>query len=410
MASKNGLGILAAAVALALSAGAHAGTTSQTIILNIVDTTNGNQFTFDTALPTSTTDPGHQSFNLASNAAYQQFIAGENSSADALSYSVVGYTTDNTVDTTSQATPTVKAGSKSAEATINVSQFLVGVNNPAGGATYLPAASLSSQQSNSWALIDVAFTGNIGGVDLSAVGTPENFYAITTSNASGTRSGAAVAQLASSWDLTSSGLLTYGPSGPTPDTYVPSTKTLTIPTLAIGGATFSDVVLTSPGIVTPPSGTGPNGSEDSYDPASNRLTVQAVTLGTNTLYNVVITPGTLVSIGSVTNADTYNAGQLTIPAVSAFGNTYTNVVITVKQIVSIGSGLPHSAVDQYDGTSHQLTVAAAAAFGRVFTNVVVTVGSIVSINGHAAAAERLETIDPDLQSLVWDRLQRPEKR
>jgi hypothetical protein len=209
MSIKKVISAVAGAVALALAAGAHAGT-SQTIVLNVLDTTNGNQLTFDTSLPTSASDPGSQSFNVAATSAYQSFIAAENSSSDALVYSVVGYNVSNTVDTTSVNTPTVKAGSKSAAATTAVSQYLVGVNNPAGGALFLPAASLSSPASNSWNLIDVAFTGDIGGVDLSAVGTPENFYAITTQNSSGTRNGATVAQLASQWTLSTAGLLTYG--------------------------------------------------------------------------------------------------------------------------------------------------------------------------------------------------------
>jgi len=215
MSISTGIKVLAGAVALAVSGGAFAQTTTQTIILNIIDTSNGNSFVFDTSLPTSATDPGTQSFNLASNSAYEQFIAGENSSNDVLEYSVVGYTNADTVDTTSVAKPTVVAGQKSNAAAIAVSQFLSQVANPSGGATFLPAS--TTPAAAQWAVdTEPGFSGDIGGSDLSAVGTAEAFYAITTQNSSGSRNGATVTQLSSSWTLSSAGLLTYGVPLPAP--------------------------------------------------------------------------------------------------------------------------------------------------------------------------------------------------
>ena len=66
---------------------------------------------------------------------------------------------------------------------------------------------------------------------------------------------------------------TYSTQGATP--------TLTIPTLAIGGASFSRVVisgLTVADVVPPAPGFGgtPNGSEDTYDPATQTLFVPSV--------------------------------------------------------------------------------------------------------------------------------------
>jgi len=207
---NKGLTVLAGGVALAVSVGANAATT-QTIILNIIDTTTGNAFVFDTSLPTSTSDPGVQSFDLNSNSAYQQFTSASNgyASTDVLEYGVVGYTTGNVVDTTSLSTPTIVAGNKPPAAATNLSQFLAAVGNPNGGATFQSSASLTANPATSWAVEDVTFTGNIGGVDLQTVGTAENFYALTTTNAHGTLSGAVVTQLASQWNL-SSGVLTYG--------------------------------------------------------------------------------------------------------------------------------------------------------------------------------------------------------
>jgi hypothetical protein len=214
MSISTGIKALAGAVALAVSGGAFAQTTTQSIILNIVDTTNGNAFVFDTSLPTSASNPGNYSTNLGTLAAYQQFIGAETSSSDVLEFSVVGYNLSNTVDTTSVATPTVVAGQKSSGAATVVSQFLSQVANPSGGATYLPES--TTPVAAQWATSDLAFSGDIGGTDLNVVGSSEQFYAITTTSASGSRNGASVAQLASSWTLSSTGLLSYGSPAPVP--------------------------------------------------------------------------------------------------------------------------------------------------------------------------------------------------
>jgi hypothetical protein len=53
------------------------------------------------------------------------------------------------------------------------------------------------------------------------------------------------------------------------DSYNPANKQLTIPTIAIGSATYSNMVVTVGKIISGPTGTSPNGSLDSYDPGTN---------------------------------------------------------------------------------------------------------------------------------------------
>ncbi len=162
---------------------------------------------------------------------------------------------------------------------------------------------------------------------------------------------------------------------------------LTIPAVTIGSATFTNMVVTVGGIVTPPSGTSPNGSVDSYVPATNRLTIPAVTVGANTYFNVVITVGRLVSIGGVSGADVYTGTDLIIPSVQLLGGAvYNNVVITVGSIQSAGGGMPENVRDVYNTATKELTIAAVAVNGHVYTNAIITPGTILSINNSVAAA------------------------
>lgn len=63
------------------------------------------------------------------------------------------------------------------------------------------------------------------------------------------------------------------------DTYEGAAE-LQIPTLGIGSATYSNVVLTSNlPLVRAPSGSSPGGVADTYNPATNELFVPAVTVG-----------------------------------------------------------------------------------------------------------------------------------
>jgi hypothetical protein len=171
------------------------------------------------------------------------------------------------------------------------------------------------------------------------------------------------------------------------DTYDPATRLLTVPRLSIGVASYANVVLQVGVIVTPPTGQKAVGIEDTYDPATGHLSVPAVSINGQTYYNAIVTVDHLVSVASVTGADTFSFGQLSIPLLRVGTQVYTNVVLNVSlnNVVRVGGGLPGLVEDQYDPATCALTVAAvsraAGLASTVYTNAVlqVTPKNIVSI-------------------------------
>ncbi len=110
--------------------------------------------------------------------------------------------------------------------------------------------------------------------------------------------------------VTSSLLLLICATSAYADTFNFSNRQLSIPSIVIGGATYTNMVVTVGNIVTLPSGTSANGSEDSYDPQTNLLTVQTVVAGPATYHNAVVSVANLVSCDGVTGADSYNGASL----------------------------------------------------------------------------------------------------
>jgi len=222
---KNKLAILAGAVALACSGGAIAQTSAGpngTIFINIVDTTSGTSFLFDTGLLVSSfTGSSSYSVNLATNsassAAYAAFVATEGGS-DTIDYSVVGnYAPTSGVPldltlSTASSTPTTSAGTKGVAAAGQIQAFVATNINPAGGATFFAASSATQWNSG----YEAGLESDLGSAsDNALVGSSIGFYAVTaTSNSS--RGGATVSTFASSWDLSSAGVLTYGSGSPVP--------------------------------------------------------------------------------------------------------------------------------------------------------------------------------------------------
>ena len=222
---KNGLAVLAGAVALACSGGAIAQTSAGpngTIFINIVDTTSGTSFLFDTGLLVSSfTGSSSYSVNLATNsassAAYAAFVATEGGS-DTIDYSVVGnYAPTSGVPldltlSTASSTPTTSAGTKGVAAAGQIQAFVATNINPAGGATFFAASSATQWNSG----YEAGLESDLGSAsDNALVGSSIGFYAVTaTSNSS--RGGATVSTFASSWDLSSAGVLTYGSGSPVP--------------------------------------------------------------------------------------------------------------------------------------------------------------------------------------------------
>jgi len=78
---------------------------------------------------------------------------------------------------------------------------------------------------------------------------------------------------------------------------------------------------------------------DTFD--GQYLTIPQVAVGNTTYTNVIITVGSLVGVAGGTptaSFDTYDSatGLLTIPSVQVDGSTYTNVTITVGSVISVG--------------------------------------------------------------------------
>jgi hypothetical protein len=166
------------------------------------------------------------------------------------------------------------------------------------------------------------------------------------------------------------------------DSYDPVTRQLTIPAIAVGGITYSDMVVLIGSIVSGPAGTTPGLTGDSYDQGNDQLTVPDVFVGTNEYCNVVATVAGLVSIGGVSGADTYDGTQLSIPSVELLGGpVFTDVIITIDGIVSTGGGMPGSVRDVYNPANGELTIAAVQAGGNIYTNPIVKVGKIVAASG-----------------------------
>ena len=180
-------------------------------------------------------------------------------------------------------------------------------------------------------------------------------------------------------------ILGHGLKAVAADTYDPSTSQLTIPTMNIGAAIYTNAVVTVGTIVSAPSGTSPNGPGDIFLPLANELVVPDVNVGSNQYFNVIVTLTSLVSLGSVSGADTYDGSDLSIPLVAVGSTYYSRVVlaVTAANIVRVAGGLPSAAHDVYDAPAGQLTIAAVQVGSNVYTNVTlnVTPANIVSVGG-----------------------------
>ncbi len=158
---------------------------------------------------------------------------------------------------------------------------------------------------------------------------------------------------------------------------------LTLPSVSIGGATYSDMVITVGGIVSGPTGTSAESGGDVYNPATNRMAISEALVNATTFHNVVITVGSLVSIGGVEGADIFDGTDLAISSVQVGGTIYSNVIISLGALVSVKGGMPSAIRDQYNLSNHQLLIPAVEFNGNVYTNVTITVGAILSIGGHS---------------------------
>jgi uncharacterized repeat protein (TIGR03803 family) len=188
-------------------------------------------------------------------------------------------------------------------------------------------------------------------------------------------------------------LVLIGAAGATAaDTFNLTTRQLTMPSVVIGGATYSNMTVTVGALISGPSGTSANGNQDSYDPGTNRLTVQSVTANSITYYNAVVNVAGLVSIGAVTGANTYNGTSLIIPYVQVGAAIYQNAVVSVGSVLSVAGGMPTFVTNTYDPSTKHLAIPAVIdqVSNLVYTNVIITVGGVSSVGGVSATAQ--ETI------------------
>jgi len=169
------------------------------------------------------------------------------------------------------------------------------------------------------------------------------------------------------------------------DTYDPVSGQLTIGSVQIGNATYSNMVVTLDTVdplISGPAGAQPDAILDSYNPANQQLTVSSVAVGAASLNNIILPVTGLVSVGGVSGADSYDGAthQLSIGSLQ-FGNRYfDDIVIVPGAILSIGGGMPSGSRDQYDAGNNQLLIPAVAYNGHVYTNVLITVAQVLSLN------------------------------
>ena len=176
------------------------------------------------------------------------------------------------------------------------------------------------------------------------------------------------------------------------DTY--SAGQLTIPTLTNGPVTYTNVVVGVGAITSGPSGGAAITTVDSLSTATGQITVPTVHVGANTFYNTAVTVASLVSIGSVSGADSYNGTNLTIGYVQVGNSFYRNVVVTVSNIVSNAGGMPTGAWDTYNTGNGQLTIPAVQVGANVYTNVTIKVKGIVSVGTVQGTAQTITYTAP----------------
>jgi uncharacterized repeat protein (TIGR03803 family) len=177
--------------------------------------------------------------------------------------------------------------------------------------------------------------------------------------------------------------LIFGYAGVTraADNFVPSSRQLTMTSVAIGTATFTDMVVTVGAIVSGPTGSSAYTSADTYDPVSGHLSVPAVNVDGKAFYNVVVTVQGLVSVGAVTGADIYDGNHLLVNYAKVGNVIYNHAVVTAGPVVSAAGGMPLDVKDTYSAASGHLSIPAVQFGTHVYTNVVVKVDSIQSVGG-----------------------------
>jgi hypothetical protein len=183
-------------------------------------------------------------------------------------------------------------------------------------------------------------------------------------------------------------MLVSGVAAHAADSYDTATHLLTIPAVQIGNTTYAGMVVKVGSIVSGPSGTSPNASQDIYNTVNHELSVAEVTVGSATYYNVVITVAGVESVGSFPT-DAFDGTHLTLGSLQLDDAFYSQVVLKVgiSNLVGIAGGIPATNSDQYYIFQGRLFIPAVQLAGHVYTNVSLSVApaDVVSVGGGGPA-------------------------
>ena len=156
--------------------------------------------------------------------------------------------------------------------------------------------------------------------------------------------------------------------------------------LGIGSATYLNVSLAvNLPLVSGPTGSVAVGTRATYDPANSQLNLPQILVGSTLYFNVVATVNHLISLGSVSGADTFDGTNLQVSNFGTPGPPAHNLTVHVglSNVVRVGGGLPAAAADQYDPATGLVTLAAVQVGSRAYTNVALRVklSDVLSIAG-----------------------------
>jgi hypothetical protein len=232
MSSHIGIKTLAGAIALAIGGTAMSQTLNPplqtgssaspggSVFLDIVDNTQGTSFLFNTNLTTTSFNgSGSYSFNVASDTNYASFLASEKG-GDQIVYSVIGTSfvgTSGTQQFTSNSVVTAASGNNVGNA-LSVVQTFVGQANltptTVASSTFTTGGSSNSQN---WQSTEPSVQNFLSVTDSASIGTALAYYSESSSHLTKTtNTQTTLSEFAGTWDLSSSGVLTYGGAAPVP--------------------------------------------------------------------------------------------------------------------------------------------------------------------------------------------------
>lgn len=218
--------VLAGAIALALGNAAMAntnldGTTTGNLFVNVVDTTDGASFLYDTGVSQASFNASTPyQFTFTNDANYKSFVAAEGAN-DVIDYSILSATKTTastpvgTIYFTTNLTPAAVPGSLVSQAQANTVGFFTQANLVTSATTNSAYLSAVSGQTWGQASYETAVSTNLkipftqaGTGDSALAGTPLNFYSESSNALSNARTLATLTQFSGQWDLVN-GVLSF---------------------------------------------------------------------------------------------------------------------------------------------------------------------------------------------------------